>query len=598
MRNRVIPLILGCLVVAALVLASCGPAATTTPPTTAPPTTAPPTTAPPTMTPTKEVPKYGGTISFINASTTVTTTFDPAIATTPTYTASVVYGRLGVGDWTKGPEGTNEYSYESTWIADPYLTGELAESWERPDLNIIIFHLRKGVYWQNIPPVNGREFTADDVVYSFEYNKKEPRSVWYGTGAKCEKIDKYTIKVSEGEPPVTFRKLHSWTNWLYILPKEAVDKATADKTTINDWRYTVGIGPFMLKDVVSGSSCTLVRNPTYWRSDPFHPENKLPYVDKLELLVMIDESTALAAMRTGKIERLAVSFDKAAGLKQTNPELKFRRINPDYGYVVFLRTDIAPFSDVRVRQALMLGVDYQGIARDYFGGDAVIQNWPMATFMGDAYTPLEQLPADAKELFSYSPEKAKKLLADAGYPNGFKTQLVIGNWTRHVDEMSMLKEYLAKIGVDATLNVMEPGTYTTSLYGKRYPGMIYVRGWSNNGDEDALGWAHGGWVGAKGEPSVYNFSNVVDPVAVEVFNKIMTNPSQKERDVLRKEEAIREIKLAWELPIPAANWYMFWQPWLKGYKGEVGMGPDPPEGTMVYTYIWVDQALKNSLTGR
>jgi peptide/nickel transport system substrate-binding protein len=503
-----------------------------------------------------------------------------------------------VGDWTKGPQGTNEYSFESTWVADPYLTGELAESWERPDLNKIIWHLRQGVHWHNLPPVNGREFTADDVIYSFEYNKKDPRSVWYGTGAKMEKIDKYTIVTSEGEPPVSYRKLHSWTNWLYIVPKEAVDKTIADKTTLNDWRYTVGIGPFMLKDVVSGSSCTWVRNPNYWRSDPFNPQNKLPYVDKVETLVILDESTALAAMRTGKIERHAVSFDKAEGLRQTNPELLSRRINPDSAFMVFLRTDIAPFSDVRVRQALMLGVDYQGITRDFFKGEAVIQTWPLAQFMGAAYTPLEQLPADAKELYSYNTEKAKKLLADAGYPTGFKTQLVCGTWTRHVDEMSLLKEYLAKIGVDATLNVMEPGTYVSSLYGKKYPGMIYVRGWSNNGDEDVLGWAHGGWVGSKGEPSVYNFSNVVDPVAVEVFNKIMTEPSQAERDRMRKEEAIREIKLAWELPLPTPVWYMFWQPWLKGYKGEVGLGPDPPETSMVYTYTWVDQDMKKQMTGR
>jgi peptide/nickel transport system substrate-binding protein len=544
-----------------------------------------------------EKPQYGGTASCLLTTTTHTTTFDPAIATTAASNAGLVYGRLAIGDWTKGPQGTNEYSFESSWIADPYLTGELAESWERPDLNIIIFHLRKGVYWQSLPPVNGREFTADDVVYSFEYNKKEPRSVWYGTGAKCEKIDKYTIKVSEGEPPVTFRKLHAWTNWLYLLPKEAVDKATADKTTINDWRYTVGIGPFMLKDVVSGSSCTWVRNPTYWRSDPFHPQNKLPYIDKLDGIVMLDESTQLAAMRTGKLERLGVAWDKAAGLQETNPELKFRKMRPDAAFVVFLRTDIAPFKDVRVRQALMLGIDYQGIVRDYYKGNAVIQTWPIAQFMS-CYTPLEELPADAQELYSYNTDKAKKLLADAGYPTGFKTQLDTGNWARYIDDCSLIKEYLSKIGLDVNINVTEPGTYSATLYGEKYPGMIYVSGWGNNGDEDVLGWAHGGWVGTKGEPSVYDFGKVVDPVAVDAFNKIMTTPTQEERDKLRKEEAIREIKLAWELPMPTPNGFMFWQPWLKGFAGEYGLGPDPPEGYMVFGYVWIDRALKNSLTGR
>ena len=97
----------------------------------------------------------------------------------------------------------------------------------------------------------------------------------------------------------------------------------------------------------------------------------------------------------------------------------------------------------------------------------------------------------------------------------------------------------------------------------------------------------------------YDFSNVVDDTAAEVMNRSSITLDADERDAIFKEEAVREMALCWEIPLPAAAWYFFWTPWLKGYQGEIGVGPTSEMGANgVWRYVWVDQDLKYSVTGR
>jgi peptide/nickel transport system substrate-binding protein len=107
---------------------------------------------------------------------------------------------------------------------------------------------------------------------------------------------------------------------IFHYPPETVAKYGDMK----DWQNAVGTGPFMLTDYVSGSSITFARNPDYWMKDPLHPQNQLPYVDGVKLLIIPDTSTALSALRTGKLDVMeAVVWDDTVSLKKTSPDLQY-----------------------------------------------------------------------------------------------------------------------------------------------------------------------------------------------------------------------------------------------------------------------------------
>jgi len=328
------------------------------------------------------------------------------------------------------------------------------------------------------------------------------------------------------------------------------------------------------------------------------PDNQLPYADNLEILVILDESTRIAALRTWKVDILGVPWDKVDSIKSTNPELLLRKVPPDYTDVIFMRSDLAPFSDKRVRQAFQFAVDEPRINDEYYKGNAIILNWPIMPSLVDLYTPIDQLPANSAKMFTYDPDTAKKLLADAGFPTGIKiTVNTASSNTRMLEKLAIVKENWAAAGIDATLKPIEPATYTSLIFGRKYTDMA-ASTWGNNGLDDAFGWAHGGWVGKGGASSVYNFSNVNDPVADETYKKLMDTLDQAAADKIRKDENVREIDLAWEVITPTPYSYFFWAPWVKGYLGEVGLGPDPGENGSTSWFQWIDLGLKQKITGQ
>jgi len=160
MKGKIVWLLVNCLIVATLVLGSCRQAAEPTP----------------TPTPAPEGPQYGGVFNqMMNAASLGN---DEAFAF-PWATFGSMYPneRLVIGDMAKGPRGTGEASWLlGNFPPQALLGGSLAESWEIVDAETLIFNIRKGVHWQDIPPVNGRELTADDVVFSLKRIFESPKS--------------------------------------------------------------------------------------------------------------------------------------------------------------------------------------------------------------------------------------------------------------------------------------------------------------------------------------------------------------------------------------------------------------------------------------
>ena len=182
----------------------------------------------------------------------------------------------------------------------------MAESWDTPDPLTYIFHVRQGVHWALDPDseasrlVNGRELTADDVVYSFQRNLgmgdfTEPSDRKYDASnlpwESIEAPDKYTVVMKMTEPSLGALRAILQDVSMFILPREVIDKYG----DYEDWQNVVGTGPIILKDFVEGVSKTSIRNPDYWRYDEKYPENRLPYIDQLRGLFMPEEATRVSA---------------------------------------------------------------------------------------------------------------------------------------------------------------------------------------------------------------------------------------------------------------------------------------------------------------
>ena len=568
-----------------------------------------------------EKPRYGGSITFQLTHEKATDYFDPIISAIGGHLGSVTYDKLVTGDWFKGPSGTGENSFIAPHIPDFFRTGHLAETYDIPDISTVIFHVRHGVHFQNVPPVNGREMTAYDIVYSYRRGQEHPKFTayrgseevlndWLATEEEKdpEKLAAWLAKLEEIGAPVAagyMTALDKWTveyklyepnsailgiaSWMYVYAQESIDAYG----NLNDWHNACGTGAWMVEDSVSGSSVTWKRNPNYWMSDPFHPDNKLPYADTLRGLIIPETATALAALRTHKLDIGPVEWDKASSMMETNPELLHKLMSPTGTRVIFMRTDIEPFNDVKVRQALTLAIDQPKIVEEFFLGNAFVNTWPCQPGNVEGFVPLDELPDASRELYEYHPDKARALLAEAGYPNGFKTECIIYPSDLDVDLLLITKEYLAEVGVDMEVNVVESAAHSSMIYGMNYPAMCYSY-WGNGSPQSCFSHAHGGV-----PSSIYAFSKVVDPVAEDAYDEWKVIEDSLEASNFLKAEYIREIPLVWEIPLPAPSWYQFWSPWLKNYSGELGLGLTSEMGaTEKYRYMWVDQDLKYEYTGQ
>jgi len=170
----------------------------------------------------------------------------------------------------------------------------LAESWKASaDLTTYTFKLRQGIKWQNLPPVNGRELVADDVVFSIERNMK-PDSIRYVDYQQIDSVtapDKYTI-VMKLKSPNAWALNDIFTRPDYVVARELVAQESDGILKLK----AIGTGPFIIKNYEFRRSGTFVRNPNYWDKDI--KGNPLPYVDAVEQTYLTDTATTTP---TGKI---------------------------------------------------------------------------------------------------------------------------------------------------------------------------------------------------------------------------------------------------------------------------------------------------------
>jgi len=391
-------------------------------------------------------PKYGGT--YRTYATADTRSFDPHIETAD--------GR----PITLGYNGVVKFNSDGSKVIP-----DLAMSWEQPDDITYIFKLNQGVKFHNIPPVNGREFTAEDVKFSIERQMTNPPgkfthgSFFIGKLAKIDVVDNYTVKFTSNFPDATFLN-YLGSPWTKMIAREAVDQYGELNNVI------IGTGPFMLQKQEKNVETVMVKNPNYFKKG-------LPYVDTVSIRIIPDASTEAAAFLAGELDALTPATTDEERVKKAKPNYPTR----ESWYIVPMilrvrpyddkRPPKPPFSDKQVRKAIQLALDKQEYINAVYGGRGA----PMV-----GQIPPERKPwalPDSDQIKQDIP-KAKQLLAQAGYPNGFKAELYTMNQWQYSDSAEVAKGQLAKIGIDVDIKLLESAQYYNKVYTYDYDMNVHV----------------------------------------------------------------------------------------------------------------------------
>jgi peptide/nickel transport system substrate-binding protein len=551
----------------------------------------------------QDKPQYGGKLNIMAAG--APTVWNPgAVTGQGAGQASIVLEQILGRNWEDGPAGSGKYSFVGGVPEWGAVGGNLAESWEIPGVGVWVLNIRQGVHWGYHPGfpaselVGGREMTAEDVAYSIEYMRDNPNSA---TNFSEPKLIKNTTVERTGPWQITVKTpVNPTTGYLWIMGGGGVQYVWAKEhlenyATSNEWQDTVGTGPFITDDYVTDVAIKYIRNDNYWDVNPCGPGlgDQLPYIDSINYQIIPDRSTRMAAFRTGKAEIFfmeSMNVEEYEQLIKTNPEVESAQLIVDPMKITG-RVDRPedPYSNLKVRQAMMLAIDHPTIVKDFYGGKAELLDSPARKWYSSIYTPLEEFSPDVQEYYGYNLERAKQLMAEAGYPDGFKKELTMVNNTASEEASAILKEYLADIGIDLDLKPIEGGLFMNIF-------------WSGNTD-----WVLNSWPGGNGAffvrysmgyfrgPNAFNTAHVnnpegSDPVIEKAFEEqakyVMVDYAKA--DEITKAAYKYCIEQAFLITMPAPWGYRVWQPWLKNYYGADDM-------KFWLRWAWIDEGLKKSL---
>jgi len=539
-----------------------------------------------------EEPQYGGTVTWLCnwiqiEAETVGIQFDlgdhnAVRCVHHAYTEDLV----SPGDIEKyGPRGSGEWPFTATNVVPPRYCGQgLAESWEIT-ANTEIFHIRPGVMWAANPYIGfeAREFTADDAAFSINRWLNDPNAFvkqsWFDNAVA---IDRYTLQVNLN----TFNQ--DAIIWHYVFfgmyPPETV---TTPGFNPHDWRTTVGTGPFILTDYVEDSQLTYKPNPNWWNNTTTinGKEYTIPFIDKLIYPIVTDESTQIAAIRTAKFDAIDRVFYKYKDTLQAScPDLVFGKYIFDNEIKMPLRCDRPPFDKVEVRRAMYQATDLLAIAKAVYE-EGELYSFPVSS-AGEAWTPPEERSAICQKLYDYDQVEAKRMLAEAGYPDGFTVTLSLpAGQIEFSDIAAMVVAMWAKVGVTVNLKVVETTALHAAVTAYDY-GDAYLSGWG--GTAGAV--SHASRVSDAGTS---NDNRLHDPILDKALVSAMSEVDYDTFITKAKALNLYVLEQAPTIGFCSPIGFHCWWPWLKNYWGEVDAGHLSP--IAMIDRLWVDQDLKEEM---
>lgn len=340
-----------------------------------------------------------------------------------------------------------ELLYDSLlqWDRQLNVLPALADEWSTPDEKTYLFKLKKGVKFHS-----GKELDAEDVKYSVELQAKPPAPAvtapYYPLIASVDAVDKYTAKFNMTGPDPTVLGWFAWSRYSSIVPKgfyESGKNVTAEAD---------GTGPFKLVKYTPNDQIVLTKNADFWKKG-------VPYLDDLSFKILPDESSRVAALRSGNVDGADVSADVARTLSRDSNLVVLRGITSSPRVLqLTIKGDGKPWGDKRVRQAMSKAIDRQDLIDKVYGGNAELTG-PIAPGYGNWPLPNDTL----KKAYAYDPDGARKLLADAGFKDGFEFQINTLSAADYPNLAQVLQEQFKKVGIQVKIVPEE-----SAIFSKRY----------------------------------------------------------------------------------------------------------------------------------
>jgi len=306
----------------------------------------------------------------------------------------------------------------------------LAESWTvSDDGRTYTFKLRTGVKYHD-----GTDFDADDVKFSLDRARADDstnaQKGLFAAIDTVEVVDPATVKVTLKNPQGSFLYNLGWGDAVIVAPE------TAETNKENP----VGTGPFKFGNWTKGSSITLVKADGYW-GDPVA-------LDKAEFRIIPDAAAAVPALLSGDVQALP-NFQLGDALPQVETDLRFKVVigSTEGETVLSTNNKKPPFDNLKVRQAIAHAIDRKAIIDGASGGYGVP--------IGSHFSPANAAYIDLTGTYPYDPAKAKALLAEAGFPDGFKTTLKLPPVGYARDGGQIIASELRDIGIDAEIIPVE-----------------------------------------------------------------------------------------------------------------------------------------------
>ncbi len=372
---------------------------------------------------------------------------------------------------TMDPQGENDqpsaqvraHIYDTLIHQTPDLELEpgLATDWEQVDDVTWEFELREGVYFHN-----GEEFTAEDVKFTYERlidpEMASDSAFLLDMLADIEVVDDYTIKLELEEPftPLLSHLSHTSTS---ILNETAVEEAGEDYGITT----SIGTGPYVFSDWVSGDYITLERNDDYWGEEA--------NIEQLTFRTVEESTVRAIEVETGGVD---IAFDvPPVDVERLEEDPAVNIIQSETLSTTYLgfNADQEPFDDVRVRQAINHAVDTDPIVDQVYEGQASRASGPISELVWGANPDLEP--------YEYDPDKAQELLEEAGYEDGFSATIYTNDESQRIQVAELVQDNLRDLNIDISVDVLEWGDYLERTGAGEHD--MFILGWVTvTGDAD------------------------------------------------------------------------------------------------------------------
>lgn len=439
-----------------------------------------------------------------------------------------------------GPKnGTTELRFDR-------LQGELAEKWEMsPDAKSFTFHLRKGVQWHR----GYGEFTADDVVFTIKRMQDPKTGSAYGSNFKeitsVEMTDKYTVTIRIANANPFFHALAMAPRFGgYVQPRKAMEEL-GDKFRHNP----VGTGPFEFHSLEPKQKVVLKAFDQHWEGRP--------KIDMLETLYLPETAARTIAFVKGDVDMIegATVPGWQNSLRRQKPDAVFALGRPGSIWAFHLNMTRKPLDDIRVRKAIAHALD-QNVWIQAFGDFVSRMNGIAPPGYYGAVEP-EDVPKDPEWPYVFNPEKSKKLLAEAGFPNGFDIDVFVTEREEYKSNLLIIQEQLRKVGIRINLRVVEHTSYHNDIRKDLNTMVMYSSGQPPLTQAVLNAFYKSSAIVGKPTRNM-NFSHYGD---IAGNSDALMQQANEETDDARRIAILKkaQIEIMWQvpsipLPSPAGNW--------------------------------------------